>query len=208
MSATAPKAEALRINIGRLNTKDQIFAASLLAQLPRKGLSEKQWQWVDILADRATGVTVPPRATAEIGDVAPIVKLMETAARTLKRPALLISTAGPDTLRISIAGNGSRRTGDIKVMTDSLSNGVRTWMGWISKDGKFEPGAKLTPNAVQNVTSALREFAADPTGVAARYGRLTGHCCFCRLTLTDARSTSVGYGPICAKNWDLPWGDC
>jgi len=34
----------------------------------------------------------------------------------------------------------------------------------------------------------------------------TGNCCFCRRELTDKRSTEVGYGPICADHFSLPWG--
>jgi hypothetical protein len=30
---------------------------------------------------------------------------------------------------------------------------------------------------------------------------------FCRLTLTDARSTAVGYGQTCAGHWGMPWGE-
>ncbi len=29
----------------------------------------------------------------------------------------------------------------------------------------------------------------------------------CGLDLTDERSTSAGYGPICAGKYGLPWGE-
>ena len=41
---------------------------------------------------------------------------------------------------------------------------------------------------------------------AARFGSVTGSCVFCMRTLTDERSISVGYGPICAEHNGLPWG--
>jgi hypothetical protein len=50
-------------------------------------------------------------------------------------------------------------------------------------------------------------MAADPAKAASEYGRLTVHCCFCSLPFTDARSTAVGYGRICAGNYGLPWGN-
>jgi hypothetical protein len=56
------------------------------------------------------------------------------------------------------------------------------------------------------VTAALASLAADPAAACSAYGHLTGACCFCRLPLTDARSVAVGYGPICAGNFGLPWG--
>lgn len=52
----------------------------------------------------------------------------------------------------------------------------------------------------------LDQFEADPPGFASKMGKLMGACCFCSLTLSDERSLSVGYGPICAKHWKLPWG--
>jgi hypothetical protein len=42
--------------------------------------------------------------------------------------------------------------------------------------------------------------------VAAEHGHKTGNCCFCSRPLNDARSTEVGYGPVCADKWELPWG--
>ncbi len=31
-------------------------------------------------------------------------------------------------------------------------------------------------------------------------------CCYCNNPLDDVRSKTLGYGPTCAKSWDLPWG--
>lgn len=42
---------------------------------------------------------------------------------------------------------------------------------------------------------------------AAEFGHRTGQCVFCLRHLTDERSVSVGYGPICAGNNGLPWGE-
>lgn len=42
---------------------------------------------------------------------------------------------------------------------------------------------------------------------AAAFGKLTGTCVYCALKLTDERSLSVGYGPTCAANNGLPWGE-
>ena len=44
---------------------------------------------------------------------------------------------------------------------------------------------------------------------AADLGHASHHCAFCGLELTDdgeGRSVEVGYGPICAKKYGLPWG--
>lgn len=42
---------------------------------------------------------------------------------------------------------------------------------------------------------------------AAEFGHVTGACVFCGRKLTDERSISVGYGPVCAENQHLPWGE-
>lgn len=42
---------------------------------------------------------------------------------------------------------------------------------------------------------------------AAKFGQLYGTCIFCWKDLTDERSIEVGYGPICANNRGLPWGE-
>lgn len=41
---------------------------------------------------------------------------------------------------------------------------------------------------------------------AAAFGKLYGVCVFCGLTLTNEASIEVGYGPVCAENYGLPWG--
>lgn len=55
----------------------------------------------------------------------------------------------------------------------------------------------------------IRELTADMVvspEQAARFGKLYGICCFCSRTLTDERSIGVGYGPVCAEHYGLPWG--
>jgi hypothetical protein len=38
-------------------------------------------------------------------------------------------------------------------------------------------------------------------------GKKKGSCCFCGLSLENKNSLAVGYGPICAGNYGLPWGE-
>ena len=77
------------------------------------------------------------------------------------------------------------------------------YCGMIQPDGRF----MATPDCPLDVMTALREFNADPASVATAYGRALGSCCFCGLPLTDGRSVAMGYGPVCAQNYGLPWGD-
>lgn len=67
---------------------------------------------------------------------------------------------------------------------------------------QFQRGQDCSDAVIEH----LKRFAADPATFAAEYGRLTGYCCFCHLTLKSERSVAVGYGPVCARNYRLPWG--
>ena len=40
---------------------------------------------------------------------------------------------------------------------------------------------------------------------AAAFGRTSSFCCYCARRLEDGRSVDVGYGPVCAKKYGLPW---
>lgn len=53
----------------------------------------------------------------------------------------------------------------------------------------------------------VRYVAEDPEAAAVENGMLSGNCVFCASGLTDHRSTAVGYGPICAKSYNLPWSE-
>jgi hypothetical protein len=190
----------LRDNLAKLSPRDQAFAQSLLAS---RTLSEKQHHWIAVLAQRATAQPAAPRT---VGDITAIVALIDRAKSRLKYPALLIaSPAG--TLRISVAGPAAREPGSITVVSQDRRNaeGRRMWFGRVTTAGAFEPSNRLGQDA-QAVGDALAAFAADPAKAASEYGHRTGFCCFCAKKLDDARSTAVGYGSTCARNWGLAWG--
>lgn len=42
---------------------------------------------------------------------------------------------------------------------------------------------------------------------AAAFGAMTERCCFCAKAIDTPESVAVGYGPICAAKFGLPWGD-
>lgn len=69
-------------------------------------------------------------------------------------------------------------------------------------DRTFTPRKDLPVEARQTIL----DFLADPIRSAQSYAELTGDCCFCGRFLTDPRSVTVGYGPVCADRFALPWG--
>lgn len=112
--------------------------------------------------------------------------------------------------RVSVRATPSREV-DLSMSADGQALHVRqgrTYLGSL-RDGIFRPtaDAQCTAGLVDEIEDGLRRMAADPAAEATAYGRLTGNCCFCRRALTDGRSVAMGYGPICAGHYGLPWGD-
>jgi len=192
------RVDALRQTIARLGESDQAFARSLIDQADHRGLSSKQLVWVDKLIERATTPKAAPI------DVREIVSFITNAG--LKRPQIVLRL-GEETVRLSIAGPGSRTPGHINVTSADRSYDDRKFYGRIGPDGRFDPSLSMDGQTQAAIVAALLAIASDPAGTAAKYGHATGECCFCRLPLSDPRSLHVGYGRICARKWGLPYGE-
>jgi hypothetical protein len=192
------RVDALRNSIARLGQSDQAFAQSLIDQADHRGLSEKQLAWVDKLTERAT------RPKAMPIDVREIVAFMTQA--DLKRPQIILKMA-EETVRLSVAGPGSRTPGHINVTSADRVFNDRKFFGRIGPDGRFDPSLSMDAETQTAIVRVLQAIATDPAAVAAKYGHETGECCFCRLPLTDPRSLHVGYGKRCAQKWGLPYGE-
>lgn len=165
------------------------------------GLTAKQTPWVGKLIARANGEDKPQ--PVQVGDLAPILALFSRAGSRLKRPAIVLSTPETGALKVTVAGPRSKHPGNLSVAgLGSFDN--RAWFGRIAIDGTFIP-ARDAEGKEAALAGILSRFAAEPAQVAAEHGKLTGACCFCNRALEDARSTAVGYGPICAGNYGLPW---
>lgn len=195
--------QTLRANLGNLTGRDREFADSLLGQFQDRGrLSEKQWPWLAKLATRATQA---PREAVAV-NLARVIALLDTAAASgLKRPRIVLRINDSLSVALKIAGPQARVPGSVNVVAKvPYSEFERpTWYGRITRAGMFEPSQADAP---AELVPALIALAADPASAAAAQGHMTGACCFCRITLTDARSVAVGYGPTCAENYGLPWG--
>ena len=186
-----------------LKAVDSDFARDLLKKCEGRALSYDQMAWVHkLVIDNAR-----PAETADIGDLAPILRLFATAREHLKFPKIRIAIDADTRIKLSIAGPRAKFPGTVNV-TDDAPYGFAGWFGRIHDDGEFEISRRYRddPNFLGRLVDLLRHFARDPAGVASAYGMLSGHCSFCSKELTDERSTEVGYGPVCAKKWHLPWG--
>ncbi len=134
-------------------------------------------------------------------NVAGVFGLFEQAiSHSLKYPKIRLQTADQKPVVLNRAGIKSKYNGQIMV-TDGGPFGANLYFGRIDTLGMFH----TTDSASPNVLSLVEKLAQSPVETAKEYGKLTGNCCFCDSKLTDARSTANGYGPICAKHFNLPW---
>jgi len=141
--------------------------------------------------------------TIDLGDLTPVLALFASAAAEIKFPKVRLTTETGRKILVSVAGEKARAPGTVNVSDDlRWDDPNRRWYGRVNLDGTWTPR-----DAPADVVEIIRAFAADPAAVAAAYGHATGNCCFCARDLSDERSTSVGYGPICAGRYGLPWGD-
>lgn len=167
------------------------FANSLASSvLAGRRLSEKQRAWLIFLAEESR----KPRK--ESTESFPRIFDMLVSARLAgkKFPKIRLERDGQTVVLVLT------RSDKVNV-TDGGSWGSNVWFGAILADGSVRPGRDYA-----RVADLLRELEADPAVVAQQHGVATGSCCFCNRPLTTKESRSVGYGPICAENFGLPWG--
>ena len=177
------------------------FARDLLAKANhgQRLFSSKQASWVQKLADSKAPAPLPPTPV----NVSGILALFETASKNLKFPKVRLQTASGSPVVLSKAGARSRNPGWINI-SDGGPFGANRWYGKINPDTGEWVFPRNSPE--DEVQAVVFELSEDPAGVAAKYGKITGNCCFCAKGLTDDRSLKEGYGPICSKKWGLPWG--
>lgn len=193
--------DSLKEVAGGLAPRDKVFAESMLDQYDEKEkLSPKQWVWVVRLAKRGHD-PLPPMPEVKVGSLKKLYSLFENAKQHLSWPKIRL-LAGEQNVCLSVAGPRSKYSGKVMV-TDGEPFGINQWWGAIDSQGKWQQPNKGVP---ASVVSIIKLMSKDPEGTASSHGTLTGNCCFCRRALKDERSTDVGYGPKCAKNFGLAWG--
>lgn len=170
-----------------------------------RGWSVNQRPWAHKLALEVLereAAAAQPQPAAVVLDLASLRAMMDRAGSRLKYPKIRFTLPdGP--LCVARAGDASRAPGSITV-TDGGRYGSNTFYGRVHTDGRWEPSRSSAPAWVED---ALRELSADAVAFTGAYGRKTGNCCFCNRELSTAASLAVGYGPVCADNYGLPWGD-
>ena len=197
--------QVLKQHVAGLPAKDRTFAQSLVDQFAKKqSLSDKQMFWVDKLAAKAQGIPDFTLASLDVGGFSGVIELFNKASATLKYPAIGMCLPGGQSVKLKLLGSLSKHAGSVSVCNFGAF-GANKYYGRVSKDGQWFPASDATM-IKDELAAMLTELAKSPARVAAEYGKISGHCCFCMSPLTDAKSTAVGYGPKCAAQWGLPWG--
>lgn len=145
------------------------------------------------------------KPTVSVGEFKGVYELFEKASLKLKYPRIRMFLPEPGiTVDLMKAGPMSKMAGMIKVIKKMTVGNF--YFGHVTPEGHFYPSFEAKPY-MDVLTELLGSLAEEPALVAAYYGKLTGRCIFCDSELTDPRSTEMGYGPVCAQNWGLPWGE-
>lgn len=166
-----------------------------------EGISQGRANWIIVIAQQVLDRRNAPVPTTL--NYRPIAQLFLTAKENGKKyPKITLRTSNGQPLTLSLAGPKSRYEGSINI-TDDRKYPDNTYYGRIAPDGTYSPSKDDTPD----ITDLLTRLSTDPVRTATDYGRATGTCCFCKAELTDERSISYGYGPVCSRTHGLPWGE-
>ena len=198
-SVTTPLTDAQALTICRGLTKP--FAKDLASKADQYGLTHDQIVWTHILAIEGTFEHVKKTVEQTIQDFENIAAFFKRASANLKYPKVLLYVVDRCiVLKWKLDGTIQLVDRHRTTFNQKFGKPMPEWYGKITPDGKLVTGVELL-----GLHEALTAFAQNHTHVAEVYGQRFGHCCFCGLELTNKASVHLGYGPICASNYGLPW---
>jgi hypothetical protein len=176
------------------------FAESLAEKA--LGCSHRQMAWVHklVVDNEQNPASTTTTEQAKLGRI--MLLFMSARMSKIIWPCVRVVMDNYPPLRLTMAGPNARFPDSINITGPDKVDGRRPWYGRIHKNGAAE-----LKNAPDGTVEVLRIFNKDPVAYATDYGRKTGYCCFCGHILETAESISVGYGPICAEKYGLPWGE-
>lgn len=138
------------------------------------------------------------------GDFTSVVELFDRAFESGRKYPKLFFAVGTQRFQLHRTGSG-RFPGSIFMKVGG------TAIGRIHRDGKVEIMSRgwdtLTDDDRQVVLLTLLSLQTDVVTAGSVHGHKHGWCCFCGRELETDASLTVGYGPICADRYGLPWGE-
>lgn len=211
-AVTGPEVESLIADLSAarelLSEKDRAFATNLIEGQygfkTRGFLTPKQHEWAKKMLVIAVSGSDEKQDQVKVGGFSKLLAFFQKANQHLKYPRITVVWNGMP-VQVALTGNGSKQPGTLNV-TDGKPYGFNKYYGRVGKDGVWTAGRGLDDVQIDQVHAMLLEINEDPAAFAKKYGQQSGFCCFCNSQLTDDRSLLMGYGPVCAKHWHLPWG--
>lgn len=136
-----------------------------------------------------------------------VVTLLTQAKKAgIKWPKLKIPVGADKSLVLYLCGPTSNNNGGVSIVNDKpYMSYEQIYYGKISPRGQTVLSKAATSD--QQVMDSLTFILEDPVAFAKLYGKQTGCCVFCARELLNASSIYHGYGPVCAENYGLPWGE-
>jgi hypothetical protein len=211
MSISDMHADLERIASGEMpgsTERDRAFAEDLLRGrygIAQRGyLTENQGRAALRMIDR---LTKEPSPVDRAPEMAKLYEFMLNAKKSLKYPKLMLAM-GTRHLKVYVSGARSRTPDTVNLVTEDQYGSLDLWLGRVLPSGEWQH-RDIEPELHQQAAQLLARLAENPAAVAAESGHVSGNCCFCNRPLTDegeGRSVAVGYGPVCASRWGLPWG--
>lgn len=137
-----------------------------------------------------------------------IFDLFDKAAKSLQYPRLRYPIDKNNKIVFALAGNKAQFPGTLNI-TDGGPFGNNIWYGRVKKDYEkkvlhIDWNPKIAVD--KDFKEIVRAVISNPVGICSITGQKYSYCCFCGTEITTKESLAVGYGPICAEKWGLPWG--
>lgn len=197
------------------------FPQNLVQHLDKRGsLSPEQNFWLHKLAMQSISST--DTVSPESGIPLPkIRKMFDLAAQQMKYPKIrfeqsqffdeVVRSFDDDNNEVCVpestilmyrAGTRSKFPGVIHITNGgTYGSPDNKYFGKITVEGKFIPSRDCSELLKQFLVS----FDSDPSKIGRQYGQASGNCCFCHRPITTGVSKKHGYGPVCAKRYQLPY---
>lgn len=137
-----------------------------------------------------------------------LIHYFDTAGKKLQTPKIRYVVKPPvygcEELLFYRTGAGSHAPNSVGV-TNGLQHPYNRILAIMYRDGRtvFFSWTFDKPEMQQ----LIKKVAENPLAAFSQNGKLTSNCCYCGQQLSHASSLFYGYGPICAANWGLPWGE-
>src|SRR5882672_1503605 len=134
-------------------------------------------------------------------DAKKIRQLFDTAATRIKYPSIHFWRDIGE-IQFYLCGSQSRTPGFIRI-TNSQKYPNQEIYAEINQAGK----GLFRKDTSANFKKEILRIIDDPIGESQLRGKKSGFCCYCGHVIETKESMAVGYGPICAANYGLPWGE-